>query len=163
MQNQDQSNNHDNQQPATAPPVNQQDPSQNTQVNPSTVPTGKEHEPQAITHGEAQNQQEPTPQITSSEHPEVNIPGEVKNVVEHGPDAKEPVIPKQITQSQSNPPQPPGHTITTPSGVISLPMTYAQAMQTKKTTGSSDSLHWLAALIMYQWRKHDPDAAKETK
>ena len=81
--------------------------------------------------------------ITASIHPEVNIPQELQNVVGKGPDA----LP----------------TIATPTDLIHLPMTYEQALKKKNTTQFWDSMHWLAAFIMYQWAKYDPDIVRAAK
>ncbi len=81
--------------------------------------------------------------ITASVHPEVHIPQELQHVVGKGPDA----LP----------------TIATPTDLIHLPMTYEQALKKKKTTRFWDSMHWLAASIMYQWTKYDPDIVKAVK
>ena len=53
--------------------------------------------------------------------------------------------------------------ITTPTGNICLPLTYEQALKKKNTTNFGDSVHWLAASIMYQWMKYDPDIVRAVK
>ena len=81
--------------------------------------------------------------ITTSVHPEVYIPQELQHTIEKGPDA----LP----------------TITTPTGLIHLPLTYEQALKKKNTTRFWDSMHWLAAFIIYQWTKYDPDIVRAVK
>ena len=80
--------------------------------------------------------------IPASEHPEVIIPQELGHVVEKGPDAQELKIEE---------------------GNIHLPLTYEQALKKKNTTRFWDSMHWLAAFIMYQWMKYDPDIVRAVK
>jgi hypothetical protein len=76
-------------------------------------------------------------------HPEVIIPEELLgHAVEKGPDAQELKI---------------------ESGNIHLPLTYEQALKKKNTTHFGDSMHWFAALIMYQWMKYDPDIVRAVK
>jgi hypothetical protein len=81
--------------------------------------------------------------IPVSEHPEVVIPQELRHVVEKGSDAQELKIEKD--------------------GNINLPLTYEQALKKKDTTRFGDSMHWLAAFIMYQWMKYDPDVVRAVK
>lgn len=90
--------------------------------------------------------------IIPSEHPEVLIPQELHNTIAKGSDAQELKVEKAATP-----------TITTPTGAISLPLTYEQALQKKNTTGLWDSMHWLASAIIYQWTKYDPDVVKASK
>ncbi len=165
MQDQDQANQQNNTQspnPATAGQVNTP-PLQNTTVSTPPPPAGKEHEPVNAPVVESKSPAEQIPEITQSEHPELKISDELKKVAEQGPDAKEPEIPREVVKPLATPAQQDVQVIATPSGNVKLPKTYAQAQQTKKSTATSDSIHWLATLIMYQWRKYDPDSAKEVK
>lgn len=160
---QDQANNQNNTQLPNPPSAGQGNtPQQNTQSITPPATTNKEHEPTSPQVVEKSPGNDKMPEITQSEHPEVKIPEEIKNVAEQGPDAKEPTLPKDAPKPQEKTGQT-IQTISTPSGDIKLPMTYTQAQNTKNSTKNTDSLHWLATLIMYQWRKYDPDSIKETK
>ena len=96
--------------------------------------------------------------------PEVKIPSELQETVVPGPDSNLLKLEEEIQKSgevslakESTP------VITTPTGIIQMPMTYKEAQQKEKNTRIWDSIHWIAAIVMYQWNKYDPDLVKEFK
>ena len=116
----------------------------------------------------SQNQAQDTTQqsgaikINASEHPEVSIPQELKHAIEKGPDAQELKV-EELTNTKPTQPKESTPVITTPAGLIHLPMTYEQALKKKNTTPFWDSIHWLAAFVVYQWVKYDPDVVRASK
>jgi hypothetical protein len=132
-------------------------------VEPPTVFVNKEHEPIIPASTEFTPPPEPRVEIAASVPAEVMITQELKNTIEKSPDAKEPKIEKEarlagLTLAKESTP-----VITSPTGIIRLPMTYVQALQKKNNSPFWDSIHWFAALIMYQWSKYEPDVVKEAK
>ncbi len=133
---------------------------------PAVITGNKEQEPTiAVPVSESTHSAETvTPEITTSLSPEVMIPQELKNIVEHGPDGRELKLEKEIQKVTAvTPAVDSTPIIKTPTGTIHLPMNYPQALQKLKNTEFLDSTHWLAAMIMYQWCKYDPDAVKDVK
>lgn len=93
---------------------------------------------------------------------EVAIPTEVKEVgVTHGSDT-EPKLTEEIKKAgvtvstAVNVPSPKKNTLPK----IPLPMTYEEAVIKKKQSKMKDAVKWLAAKIIYQWRKVDPELYK---
>lgn len=128
-------------------------------VQPASISGNREHAPISTAKSELAKPVEAQPEIAPSAPAEVMIPQELKNTIEKGPDAQKPKIGKDMPgvklAKESTP------VITTPTGIIHLPMTYTQALQKEKTSRLKDSIHWLAAFIMFQWRKYDPDSVKK--
>lgn len=102
------------------------------------------------------------PEISLSAPSEVSIPPELKNFVEKGPDAKEPVIPKAVLVDAPQKAPSGDSVLNTAFGRIKLPMSYQRARDIFKKTGTSDSMHWLASLVMYQWLKYNPDSINQS-
>jgi hypothetical protein len=147
------------------PPKNQPSQSGDSSVanpinQPQTATAHKETEPVKISQVGIDKTSAESIEIAPSHHPEVAIPGELETIIEKGSDAKEPVIQKEPPQSDSLPKESINE-IKTPWGFIRLPMTYANALQKKKNTNIKYSLHWLAALIIYQWKKYDSDVTRK--
>lgn len=127
------------------------------------ISINKEHAPISAVKSEAVKPVESQPEITPSAPPEIMIPQELKNTIEKSPGALEPKIEKETRLAGVKLAKESTPVITTPTGIIRLPMTYSQALQKEKSSAFWDSIHWFAAQIMYQWRKHDSDIVKETK
>lgn len=97
-------------------------------------------------------------------HPEVIIPQELLgHAVEKGSDAQELEIEKDVINTELPQAVEATTTITTSTGSIHLPLTYQQALEKKNSTHFWDSMHWLAASVMYQWMKYDPDIVRAVK
>jgi len=127
-----------------------------------SVSENKEHEPLgASSISESESSQSERPELTPSHQPEVPIPSELRGSMEQSPNPDTPNISKEVSlagvahSKESTP------LITTPSGNISLPMSYEEARQGAKQTKTSDSLHWLTSIVMYQWAKYSPDKLVE--
>lgn len=138
-----------------------------------TAPDTNPSQPQpASRHIEQEPVRRETPQSALSEKideyikpslPEINIPGELNNIMEKSPET-EPAKAVNSAPPDTVPlPKQEISAISTQYGMINLPMNYNQAKQKIKETKFDDSMHWLSALIMYQWLKYEPDAAKESK
>lgn len=129
--------------------------------NPASVPGSIEHEPVSIKSPDLnQPDIELQPEASVSKSAEVNIPNELKNIVEHSPVVNNPKISPDLKNAGVSVSNDSVLVITTPTGRIKLPMTYIQAKQKNKETRFDDSMHWLSAMVMYQWSKHDHDVAK---
>lgn len=96
--------------------------------------------------------------------PEFSASPEVENIVEASPNQEKPDLSKAVQDA--------GVTHSGPGvidvaqndfGVKKLPMTYQQAAVDEKKTEFKESKHWFSALIMYIWRKLNPDVGKEKK
>jgi hypothetical protein len=127
-------------------------------VQPPEISGNKEHEPISQAKFESTKSVEAQPEIAPST-PEIQIPPELAKTIEKSPAAQEPKIKKDIPEvklaKESTP------VITSPSGAIRLPMTYAQALQKEKSSSFWDGVHWFAAQIIYQWRKNNLDSIKK--
>lgn len=130
-------------------------------VEPPSVSGHREHGPIGTAKSEFTNPIEQQPEIAPSTPPEIMIPPELKNTVEKGPDAEELKIDKDMRLAGVKLAKESTPVITTPTDTIHLPMTYIQALQKKKKTPFWDGVHWLAALIMYQWYKYSPGNFKK--
>ncbi len=138
--------------------------SQNSQSrSPQSIAPAMSKEQEAISIKPAQQEgaQKAVTEISISTPSEVSIPPELKSFVEKGPDAKEPVIHK-VTEARTGQKAPSGDSVLdTAFGRIKLPMSYQGALGVFKKTGTSDSMHWLASLVMYQWLKYNPDSISQ--
>lgn len=124
---------------------------------------GKEHEPGTAVKPESVDRaSSPQMEIKPVAHSEITPPRELENTAEKGPDAKEPKIEEELRHAGVKLAKESTPLITTPTGKIQLPLNYSQAVQKKKKTSFFDSVHWYAALIMYLWKKHDPDIVKKS-
>ncbi len=119
-------------------------------VEPPAISGHKEHGPISQAKSEFTKPVEAQPEITPST-PEIKIPQELEKTIEKSPAAKEPKIDKNTPMKLAKESTP---VITSPSGIISLPMTYKEALQKEKKSAFWDSVHWFAAQIIYQWRKN---------
>lgn len=121
-------------------------------VQPPEISGNKEHEPISQAKSEFGKIVEAQPEITPST-PEIMIPRELEKTIEKSPSSQEPKIentPAKLAK-ESTP------IITTPTGIVHLPMTYKEALQKEKKSSFWDGVHWFAAQVIYQWRKNDPD------
>lgn len=144
----------------TTPPV--ASPQAGRFVEPPAISGNREHGPISTAKSEFAKPVEVQSEIAPSTPPEIMIPQELKNRVEKGPDAHQPKIEKETRLAGMELAKESTPVITTPTGIIHLPLTYTQALQKKKESRLIDSIHWLAALVMYQWRKYDPDNIKKS-
>ncbi|MBU4098752.1 hypothetical protein KJ980_03825 [Patescibacteria group bacterium] len=127
-------------------------------VEPPAISGHREHGPVSAVKSEFTKPVETQPEITPSTPHEIMIPQELKNTIEKASDAHDPKIEKNTPLKLAKESTP---VITTPTGIIRLPMTYKQAVQKEKNSSFRDSIHWFAAMIMYQWRKYDPGNIKK--
>lgn len=102
------------------------------------------------------------PEISLSAPSEVSIPPELKSYIEKGSDAKEPVLQKPDVVGVPQKAPSGDSVLNTAFGRIKLPMSYQRARDIFKKTGTSDSMHWLASLVMYQWLKYNPDSINQS-
>ncbi len=121
---------------------------------PQTAVKNKEGEPVAMPVSESFSAVAESLEISHAPTPEVNIPEKLGHVIEAGPDGKELTLSKEVSAALATPTKEPMPEIRTPTGVIRLPKTYAQALHEKNITKIDDSPHWLAAVIMYLWKKY---------
>lgn len=105
----------------------------------------------------------PVPEITPSQPEKIVIPHELSKVIEKSPDTEVPKIEEEVKAAEVTPAKESMPIINTPSGAVKLPMTYAQALVKERESKSLDSVHWLAAVILYLGAKYDPDAVKDAK
>lgn len=135
-----------------------------TQINPQPVsPTmSKEQEAVSIRLSPEENVLKAVPEISLSSPSEVTIPPELKTFVEKGPDAVRPEVAKSIPPTPQQAAKPSVSVLDTALGRIKLPMSYQSAVGLFKKTGTSDSMHWLASLVMYQWLKYNPDVVNKS-
>jgi len=89
---------------------------------------------------------------------------EVEKFVEKSPDQEKPDLPKVVQNA--------GVTYSGPGvidikqnsfGIKKLPVTYDQAVVEEKVTELHDSKHWFMGMVMYIWRKLNPDISKPKK
>lgn len=122
-------------------------------IEPPAVSGNKEHEPISAAKSELVKPVESQPEMAPST-PEITIAPELEKTIEKSPAALEPKIentPAKLAK-ESTPIMP---IIQTPAGTIRLPMTYKEALQKEKKSSFLDSMHWLAAQIIYQFRKNE--------
>lgn len=126
-------------------------------VEPPAISGNREHGPISTVKTEFAKPTESQPEIAPST-PEIVIPQELKNTIEKSPASHEPKIEKNTPMKLAKESTP---VITTPTGIINLPMTYKEALKKEKNSSFRDSIHWLAALIAYQWRKYNTNNIKK--
>lgn len=139
-------------------------PGNSDQINlTSALPlSGKEQEAISVKAAPRDGESKTVPEISFSAPSEVSIPPELKSFVEKGPDASETVIQK-ISAVETQQKKPAGDSVlNTAFGRLKLPMSYQNALGVFKKTGTSDSMHWLASLVMYQWLKYSPETINNT-
>jgi hypothetical protein len=94
--------------------------------------------------------------------PEFAPSQEVAPFVEKSPDQEKPDLPKVVQDA--------GVTVSGPGvidvkqnsfGVKKLPVTYEQAVIEEKVTELHDSKHWLMGMVIYIWRKLNPNIGKK--
>lgn len=94
--------------------------------------------------------------------PEVSVEKSVEHVVEKSPDMDKPKLPEAVKAAgvtHSGPGIPVDENV---FNIKTMPMTYEDAkLEEKQHPKLNDSKHWLAELIMYVWRKLDPDINKK--
>lgn len=139
---------------------------QNGQSNIVTQPAApsmsKEQEGVSIKPNSEEGDLKAVPEITVSAPSEVSIPPELKTFVEKGPDAVKPELPKESIPIPQQAAKPSMSVLDTAFGRIKLPMSYQSAVSMFKKTKTSDSMHWLASLVMYQWLKYNPDVINQS-
>lgn len=135
-----------------------------SQINPQPVShaMSKEQEAVSIKLNTEENALKAVPEISVSAPSEVSIPPELKRFVEKGPDAIKPELPYAIAITQQQVVKPSISVLDTAFGRIKLPMSYQNAVGLFKKTRTSDSMHWLASLVMYQWLKYNPDVVNQS-
>ncbi|HUQ84748.1 MAG TPA: hypothetical protein VM077_00345 [Candidatus Limnocylindrales bacterium] len=115
---------------------------------PVSAPRSKEQEPVSA----------PLPDVAKMSEAEIVeeekvVEKELESFVEKSPDAEKPDIPKDVQQAgvthvgEDVPVHP------TTSGFVSLPMSYDEAEFTRKKYKWKSSVAWLAAVVMYHWKK----------
>lgn len=163
--------------PPTQPPVSDAQPLQNSQIAPPaeetasithstseipvepqaasqaaqpvvSVPAGKELEPHAA----------PLPDVAKMTEEEIvqeekAVETELEKLVEQSPMDKKMDLPKEIKNigaalANEDNPMPDFS-----SGAGALPMTYEEALKTKKKSRIKESIKWLSTLIIYHWKK----------
>ncbi len=134
----------------------------NTQM-PTTIAYKPEQEPIEASVSNAVQAESVETEIKPSIPSEIKIPQELEHVMQKSPDAEAPFSARLANQTGITLAKESTPVITTPSGTIRLPMTYSQAFQKEMHTSTTDSMHWLAAMIMYQWSKYEPDAVNDIK
>jgi hypothetical protein len=113
-----------------------------------TVQTGKEQEPQTV----------PLPDVAKMTESEIvqeekAVESELEKLVEQSPMDKKMDLPKEIKNigaalANEDSPMP-----DFASGVGVFPMTYDEALKTKKKSRIRESIKWLSTLIIYHWKK----------
>lgn len=149
-------NTQNQQQPPQQPAAQPQQP---VAVTPAIIsPVNREHGPvsTATTSVEQPELDIINEEVLRSSHPEVKVPQELEHIVEKGEDASLDEADKRLEElgvqlsSDST-----SSSLNSPAN-IQLPMTYDQALVKQKRSKVKDSIAWLAALIMYQWKKINP-------
>lgn len=120
-------------------------------IEPPAISGHKEHGPISQAKTEFTKPVEAQPEIAPST-PEITIPQELEKTIEKSPAAQEPKIEKNTPAKLAKESTP---VSTTPTGLVQLPMTYQEALQKEKKSTFWDSMHWLAAQIIYQFRKNE--------
>jgi len=139
-------------QAGTTPPVLNSPPQQARYVGqPPEISGHKEHGPISQAKTEFTKPVETQPEIAPST-PEITIPQELEKTIEKSPAAQEPKIEKNTPAKLAKESTP---VSTTPTGLVQLPMTYQEALQKERKSAFWDSMHWLAAQIIYQFRKNE--------
>lgn len=97
--------------------------------------------------------------------PEVAIENtEVEKIVEATPDQEKPDIPKALSDAGVTHSGP--GIIAVPQnnfGIKEIPVSYQQAAVEEKQTELHESKHWLMGVVMYVWRRINPELGKEKK
>lgn len=120
-------------------------------IEPPEISGHKEHGPISQAKTEFAKPVEAQPEIAPST-PEITIPPELEKTIEKSTAAEEPKIEKNTPAKLAKESTP---VITAPTGLVRLPMTYQEALQKEKKSAFWDSMHWLAAQIIYQFRKNE--------
>lgn len=101
-------------------------------------------------------------EITSAV-PEIAVEKSVESVIEKSVDTEKPEIPEELKKvgvTHSGPGIP---IETNKFAVTTMPMKFEEAKVMDKASSIKDSKHWLAELVMYVWRKIDPNIEKKAK
>jgi hypothetical protein len=102
--------------------------------------------------------------IVSPSVPEFESTPEVEKFVEKTPDQENPVISKEVERAGVTH-SGPGviDTTSAPIPVAKIPVSYDVAVVEEKQTKLHDSKHWLMGMVVYIWRKVNPDITKKVK
>jgi len=144
----------------TQPPVVNNSPAQSGQpasriMEPSSVSVSIEHAPVANIKAVEQPQE-----LIKESVGEVSIPVELEHFVEHAPNTEKPVVSQAAQEAGVTVSQAYAPVSATPENNNLYPMTYEEAVLKKKASKMGEAIKWFSALVIYQWKKLNPNTGK---